>query len=277
MSYISVSLILFDFRSWAKYLIPIKITQSYGARMKNLLTVFMFTFLTLTAQAEVRSLPFTQTTIEGLDDSKTYDEDYFTISEITVTDVEISNDLVWAPQYLGFDKNLGQVIMVVDKLIALGKKIWPIIEAGKPVVNVNIGAPISVLPRSEDGDAIAFYNMDSWNMPMAKTYKVEYKNGFGMNVIAFDYTVNFQYGGKYQGAGAYITGLNVQASNTTVSWGFDFDAKSQLMSIVNHGSLEEPVAGATIRIDYTAKSILRQISTSESFHVNGLGKIQPLR
>ena len=245
--------------------------------MKNLVTILVFAFVAFNVQAEVRSLPFTQTTIQGIDESKTYDEDYFTISKITVIEVEVTNDLVWAPQYLGFDKTLGEVIMVVDKLIALGKKIWPIIEAGKPVLNVDMGAPISVLPRAEDGDAIAFYNMDSWNMPKAKTYKVEYTNGFGMNVISFDYTVNFQYGGKYQGVGSYITGLNVQASNTTVSWGFNFSATSQLISIVNHGSLEDPVAGATIRIDYTAKSILRQISTSESFHVNGNGRIKALQ
>lgn len=245
--------------------------------MKNLLLVSLFTFITLTTQGATRELSFTQVPLANVDDSKSYDEDYFTISKITVTEIEINDELVWAPQYLGFDKNLGEVIMVVDKLIALGKKIWTIIEAGKPVVNVNMGAPISVLPRTEDGDAVAFYDMDSWNMPMAKTYKVEYKNGFGMNVIAFDYTVNFQYGGKYNDKGAYITGLNVQASNTTVSWGFNFDAKSQLMSIVNHGSKDSPVAGAMIRIDYTAKSVFRQISTSESFHVNGLGKIQAMQ
>ena len=245
--------------------------------MKNLLIVSMFTLLAYSVNADARNLPFTQIILEQEDDSKTYDEDYFTISEITVTELEVSDDLVWAPQYIGFDKNIGSAIMVIDKLIALGKKIWPIIEAGRPVVDINMAAAISVLPRTEDGDAVAFYNMDSWNMPMARTYKVEYKNGFGMKVIAFDYTVNFQYGGKYNDTGAYITGLNVQASNTVVSWGFDFNAKSQLISIVNHGSKTNPVAGATIRIDYIAKSILRQINTSESFHVSGKGLIQPLQ
>lgn len=240
--------------------------------MKKLLSATLLTLIAFSSHAGMRSLPFTQTEIQQVDSSKSYDEDYFSISEITVTEVEIGDELVWASQYKGFEKNLGEIIMAVDKLIALGKKIWAIVEAGKPVVNVNMGTPISVLPK----DSSAFYDMDSWSTPMVRTYRVEYKNGFGSSVISFDYTVNFQHSGKYQGKGSYITGLNVQASNTSVSWGFNFDASSQLISIANMGSSDEPVAGATIRINYAAKSVLRSISTSESFHVDGNGKLTEL-
>ncbi|OUR94073.1 hypothetical protein A9Q84_18340 [Halobacteriovorax marinus] len=241
--------------------------------MKKLLSATLITLITFSSQAGMRSLPFTQTEIVRVDDSKFYDEDYFTISEITVEEVEIGDELVWASQYKGFEKDLGEVIMMVDKLIALGKKIWAIVEAGKPVVNVNMATPISVLPK----EASAFYDMDSWSSPLVRTYRVVYKNGFGSSVISFDYTVNFQHSGKHDGKGAYITGLNVQASNTSVSWGFNFDASSQLISIANVGSSADPVAGATLRINYSAKSILRSISTSESFHVDGNGKLTELR
>ncbi|PIK15648.1 hypothetical protein [Halobacteriovorax sp. JY17] len=244
--------------------------------MKKFLAATLLTIFTFSASAGMRSLPFTQTDLEFVDDSKTYDVDYHTISEVTVEEVEIGDEFVWAPQYKGFEKNLGEVIMVVDKLIALGKKIWVIVEAGKPVVTVNMGAPISVLPKTDNGQLAAFYNMDSWSMPMARTYKVSFKNGFGSSVIGFDYTVNFQWGGKYEDKGAYLTGLNVQASNVSVSWGFNFDANSELVSIVNHGSKDSPVAGASVRVNYTAKSVLREIKTSETFHVTGNGLIQKL-
>ena len=244
--------------------------------MKKLLVATLLTFFTFSASAGMRLLPFTQTEIEFVGDSKTYDVDYYSISEITVEEVAVGDELVWAPQYKGFDKNLGEIIMVVDKLIALGKKIWTIVDAGKPVVNMNMGSPISVLPKTDGGDLAAFYDMDSWSMPMAKTYKVSFKNGFGSKVIGFDYTVNFQWGGKYNNKGAYLTGLNVQASNVSVSWGFKFDASSELVSIVNHGSKDDPVAGASLRVQYKAKTVLREINTSESFHVTGNGQIQKL-
>ncbi len=244
--------------------------------MKKIIAATLLMIFALSASAGIRTLDFTQTDIEANIDSKGYDVDYYSISEITVEEVEVGDELVWASQYKGFDKSLGEVIMVVDKLIALGKKIWPIVEAGKPVINVNMNSPISVLPKNLDGGLVQFYDMDSWSMPIAKTYKVNFKNGFGSSVINFDYTVNFQWGGKYEDKGAYITGLNVQASNVSVSWGFDFDANSELVSIVNHGSKDSPVAGAAIRVNYKAKSVLREIQTSESFHVTGNGQVQKL-
>ncbi|WP_372654927.1 hypothetical protein [Halobacteriovorax sp.] len=244
--------------------------------MKKIITATLLIILTLSASAEVTNLPFSQTKIDGSDDSKGYDVDYHTISEITVEEIEIGDELVWASQYKGFDKNLGEIILVIDKLIALGKKIWPIIEAGKPVIHTSMGDPISVLPKTLDGELIEFYDMHSWSMPMAKTYRVDFKNGFRSSVISFDYTVYFQHGGQYEDKGAYITGLNVQASNVSVSWGFEFSARSELVSIVNHGSNDSPIAGAAIRVDYTAKSILREIQTAESFHVTGKGQIKKL-
>ena len=173
------------------------------------------------------------------------------------------------------DKGLGQVILVVDKLIGLGKKIWPIIEAGKPVVNTTFTPAISVLPKSEKvPHDVAFYNMANWQAPRQRSYKVDFKNGWGVNVISFTYNVSYQYGGSYEGAGRYLTGVDVSASNISVSWGFDFNATSSLISIANRGSQEDPIASATVKIQYEASSVLRNIQSAQSFHVTGAGDIE---
>lgn len=173
------------------------------------------------------------------------------------------------------EKSLGQVIMVVDKLIGLGKKIWPIIEAGKPVVNTTFTPAISVLPRVEgEPHDVAFYNMANWEAPRQKSYQVDFKNGWGMNVISFTYNVSYQYGGSYQGKGRYLTGVDVSASNISVSWGFNFNATSNLVSIANRGAQDDPVASATVKIQYEASSVLRNIQSAQSFHVTGAGDIQ---
>ena len=40
--------------------------------------------------------------------------------------------------------------MTIDKLVALGKKLYAIVEAGKPVVDVNMNNKVSVLLMSKD-------------------------------------------------------------------------------------------------------------------------------
>ncbi|MCO4792584.1 MAG: hypothetical protein KC493_02640 [Bacteriovoracaceae bacterium] len=231
----------------------------------------LFSANALSAVGDVKVLPFIQERVEGATlpaDSK-YDEDYFTIGKVTVTEVETPLEYL---EDKGDEKKLGAVIMTIEKLIALGKKIWAIVEAGRPVLNTNMMVPLSVLPKTDDPDA-AFYQMEGWSAPKAVTYRVQYDNLFGMTVIAFDYTVIFQYAGKYEGKGAYITGLNVKASNVSVAWGFRFDANSSLVTIANRGASSNPVAGATIQIDYKAGSVLRTIGTSEAFHVTGKGSV----
>ena len=97
-----------------------------------------------------------------------------------------------------------------------------------------------------------------------------------MTVIGFTYTVYFQHSGSFQGAGAYLTGVDVEASDVEVMWGFEFNAASKLVTITNVGSIKDQVATATIKISYAAKSVLKEIRTSESFYVTGKGLIRKL-
>lgn len=201
------------------------------------------------------------------------DEDYYTIESITVTRLE-DQDLIVDNK---FDPaSLGQVIMSFERLIAFGKQVWEIVDAGRPVMNNDYMQPISVLPNNEDGQA-TFYSISGWSVPRAQTYRVEYKNGLGMTVISFDYTVSFQYDGQFEGKGAYLTGVDVSASNVAVSWGFSFNANSQLVTISNRGTLEDPIAGATLQINFNSSSVLREINSSERFHVSGNGELHHLR
>jgi hypothetical protein len=161
--------------------------------------------------------------------------------------------------------------MVVDKLIALGEKIWKIVEMGKPVVTTNL-TPISVLPRTSDPEA-AFYAMENWAAPMVKRYSVAFKNGFGSKVVDFTFYVIYQYGGSYEGKGKYLTGVQIVPENLGVSWGFKFDAQTTLLAISNRGSRIDPVAGATFTLTYKTTSPFKDITGSATFHVSGDGSM----
>jgi hypothetical protein len=224
-----------------------------------------------TTQLEFLQTPNTEVT--GLSFEK-LDDPYFQISEISVTDLDATEGEVgsYQKENVAGQKDLGTIIMSLEKLIAFGTKVWEIIKKGKPVVNVNLAKPVSVLPLSEEGRDTIF-RMSGWSAPKSRRYRLDYKNGFGMKVISFDYTVHFQYNGAYEGKGKYITGLTISASNISVSWGFEFNASSEMMTISNRGSLDNPTAAATMKIDYRASSVFSNVSSSENFHVTGSGEI----
>jgi hypothetical protein len=167
------------------------------------------------------------------------------------------------------------VIMVVDKLIAIGEKFAPIVKAGKAVVKNNPMSPISVLPRTDLKD-FAVYDMGQWSIPVSRHYKISYKNGWGAEVVSFVYSVSFQFNGRANGKGRYLTGVRASATSIVIGWGFDLDASSQLIQISNVGTQENVVAGATLEMTYTVKNWLSTITTAESFHLTGDGQFYKL-
>lgn len=170
---------------------------------------------------------------------------------------------------------LDSVIMVVDKLIAIGAKIIPTIEKGKAVVTNNSMAAVSVLPRLETIDPVV-HDMGNWSIPVTKHYKIAYKNGYGSEVVSFVYSVTYQYGGTYGGKGQYLTGIRASARQINIGWGFDLDASSQLVQISNVGTTEDVVAGATIEMTYTVKNWTRTITNAVSFFVAGDNRLYKL-
>lgn len=174
---------------------------------------------------------------------------------------------------------IDEIAMYIDGLIAIGKKIWPIIDAGRPVINTTGILPsISVLPYIEGTDPkTAFYEMANWSDPKVASYHVSYKNGFGKEVVGFDYTVYFQFNGDLNGKGKYITNLKVQASQVSAAWGFTFDASTELVGIANTGPKDQPVASATIQIAYKVRGLVNEMRNWQTFYVKGNGEIKTLQ
>lgn len=169
-----------------------------------------------------------------------------------------------------------EVAMYIDSIIAIGKKVWPIIDAGRPVINTSgVQSSLSILPRIE-GTRSELHSMANWSAPKVISYRVSYKNYFGSEVIGFTYTVFFQYNGSLQGKGKYITSLKAQASNISASWGFDFDVTSELVSVANVGTDADPVASAILQVGYKARGLLNEQQSVHSFYVDGNGTMKSL-
>ena len=58
--------------------------------------------------------------------------------QFSITRVEIVEHDEIKANYVVEKAGIKDIVMIVDSIIAIGKKVWPIIEAGKPVVNVDM-------------------------------------------------------------------------------------------------------------------------------------------
>jgi hypothetical protein len=170
---------------------------------------------------------------------------------------------------------LDGVIMVVDKLIAIGQKLMPIIDKGRAVVNNSPMGAVAVLPRLDKTEK-EVHDMANWSLPTTKHYKIVYKNGWGSDVVTFVYSVTYQYNGTFEGKGKYLTGIRASARQIDVAWGFDVDASSQLLQISNVGTSENVIAAATLEISYTVKNWTRTNTNIVSYFVTGDGRMYKL-
>jgi hypothetical protein len=197
------------------------------------------------------------------------DPNYLAIDTVEI--IEVPQDTYEKQLNSTGNKGLGEVILAVDNLIALGKKIWAIVEAGRPVVNANFSS-VSVLPNLADPSS-AFLNMANWSIPKTQKYEVVMKNLYGMEMVRFSFMIMFQHDGTYENKGKYLTGINVIPNNITVGWGYQFDCKSELLAISNAGTAEDPIAAATIKLEYVTKTALQETRNNVMFHVMGDGRI----
>jgi hypothetical protein len=171
--------------------------------------------------------------------------------------------------------NIGEVIMVADKIIALGEKIYKIIEKGRPVVQTQY-APISILPKDSKGQSVDVMDMENWSSPKSVKYKASYRNGYGMNVVTIEFIVLMAYGGSYNGKGRYLTSAQIIPSHVDVAWGFDVAATMKLNSIQNKGTKENPIAAAILNFEYRVKTVVKHDENHMSFYMDGNGTLTAL-
>jgi hypothetical protein len=204
-----------------------------------------------------------------------YDPNLF-IDSVEVYEVETPKALAQNLVEIRSDKSLEEIALIIDGLLAIGKKVWPVIDANRPVINTSTLAPsISIIPEVEPGAAKAeLAKMANWSAPKSVSYRVVYRNVFKMEVVSFTYTIMFQYNGSYKGKGKYITSLKTQASEVSAAWGFNFDAASELVNIANVGSDEAPVASGILQVSYKVRGLLNEMRNAQSFYVDGKGDIQ---
>lgn len=229
----------------------------------------MFKTLFITALLMSSSLTIAQDMEENFDQS-------LVISYVEVTEVSTTDKAAVTLPGLG---GISEVAMIIDGLLAIGKKIWPIIDANRPVINTTGLIPaISVIPQFDtNARNVELQQMADWSIPRVATYRISYKNVYGMELVGFSYTIIFQYNGTHNGNGKYITGLTVSASEVSAAWSMNFDATSELVNVANVGTSMDPVASAVVRVSYKVRGLLNEMRNSQMFYVDGRGQMKLLQ
>lgn len=215
------------------------------------------------------------------------DSSFYTISKVEVS--ELSHDLILDTQiqrtvteaYIENAKTspaqietAGKVISTARDLVALGEDIYRLVSKGKPNVTTSYD-PISVIPKV-DGKPVELMDTESWSMPSKRSYQLVLKNLYGVSVITFRYSVIFSYNGSYDGKGAYLTAAQIQPDYVNVLWGFDFNATMKLGGIQNQGTRANPIAAATLRMEYTASNVMNSRTIGDTFFITGKGGFRKL-
>ncbi|WP_413288509.1 hypothetical protein [Bdellovibrio sp. HCB337] len=159
---------------------------------------------------------------------------------------------------------LDQAEVIIDQVINLGKKIWAVVETGRPVVNVQ-AYTANALPKGVQ----CWSDLSGWQIPQSKVYRVQYENAYGMKVVDFAYRVTFTAGGSVNGQGKYITNATIMPADVNVSWGFTFNASAEVPSVFNTGSKEDPVAGMQLLMKWSVDTVMNHVEQAETFYIGG--------
>jgi hypothetical protein len=171
----------------------------------------------------------------------------------------------------------GKIIGVARDLVALGEDVYNLVIKGKPNISTDY-SPISVVPKI-NGQPADILETENWQMPKSVTYEIAYENAwpFNMEVVKFRYTVIYSYGGSYNGKGKYLTAVQIIPEQTSVLFGYDFRATMKLGGIANHGTRDNPIAGATLLLEHEVKTVVKANLETYAFQVLGSGGFKRIR
>lgn len=205
---------------------------------------------------------------------------HLTIASVEVEEVELSEDdsidhfLPKYPKPLttpvpGWDilKDLRNGTLVLDQILNYGARIWKIVEANKPVVNVKVATANALPAGTRD-----WRGYQGWQTPRSRVYRISYKNFYGINVVDFSYRVLYTYGGNVFGKGRYLTNVTILPANLSVAWGYKFDAESAVPSVLNAGTVANPVAAMELLMKWSVDTVVSHNQMTTSFFVRGDGE-----
>jgi hypothetical protein len=155
-----------------------------------------------------------------------------------------------------------------DIIVNIGKMIWEIIEANRPVVDVKQSYATAV------PDGITHWTqLAGWSPPELTVYELSAKNLRGGNAVQVRFQVMRTAGGSFRGKGKYLTGVTIEPLMISVSSGYKFylEAAVPAESVANRGSHDDPIAGMIATLKWKIKTAANETQGTRLYYLQGDG------
>lgn len=162
--------------------------------------------------------------------------------------------------------------MKLDQVINIGKKIWAIVKAGEPVVNIRADVA-TAMPTG----AGCWTDLQGWSRPQSQSWGVSYKNLYGIEVVKHVYRISYLPGGSVNGTGKYIGYATVLPVEVNVAWGYKFSSDAQVPTVFNMGTSASPKAGMQVNVNWKVETVLKKTESTDSYFVSGTGELQKMK
>ena len=180
----------------------------------------------------------------------------------TIDRLSFNPELVVGFSETGTD--LSNETVILDQIINMGKKVWDIVKANQPVVNVQYdfanALPKGLTSSSELSD---FSDIQSTSVRIWGT------NPYGFTVYDVTLTTVHQFGGQYDGKGKYLETVSVIPSNLSVLWGYTVDYKVTSVSAINVGTRANPISSMALHAKFKVSTIVKSAETNTVYQFRG--------
>jgi len=152
----------------------------------------------------------------------------------------------------------------IDKLIEIGKQVWEIVKAGKPVVDYK-NDWAGCIPQGAD-----WMDMEGFKDMTFGPFGWTFKNAVGVANVNFKWHFAYSCKGSYNGHGAFLLNVGTAIEEIYAAWGYTVDVKATVDSHpTNYGTKVDPIAGLAVEVTMEVKTVLQSFTERCRVSIHG--------
>ncbi len=200
------------------------------------------------------------------------DPSYFTINPKSIRlqfiETKEEPDMSYVKLQEAPPKDLNSVLVTIDQIVNIASKVWNIIQANAPVVNIDTKYATAYPQGITSASQLA-----QWSRPKSYVYGFYAENLYGSVMVDCKYKMSFSYNGNYKGKGKYLTAVAVIPASVSVGWGYKFYMSAAVpdSTIANVGTHLDPVAAMQMKLSWKMATVLKEVDGTSVYYVQGDG------
>ncbi|MDP2865333.1 MAG: hypothetical protein Q8O90_03730 [Elusimicrobiota bacterium] len=197
---------------------------------------------------------------------------YFTINPASVkikrVEVKEEPDMSYVKLQEQPPKDLAGIVVTIDNIVNIASKVWQIIQANAPVVNIETKYATAYPQGITSASQLA-----QWSRPKSYVYGFYAENLYGSVMVDCKYKATYTYNGSYKGKGKYLTAVTVIPTTISVGWGYRFYMAASVpdSTIANVGTDKDPIAAMQLKLSWKMATVLKEVDGTSVYYVQGDG------